>query len=105
MTVFAGLGMCHQADLLYREQIWLSIVAFAPVHYAQMSSFVSYSIRTLVLCRQGLKEGRLRVMASGNDLPVIDLRRVDPYLCAALLENQVRHRGAAGDAGLCEMTA
>ncbi len=34
-----------------------------------------------VTCRVALKEGRLRVMSSGNDLPVIDLRNVDVKLC------------------------
>jgi hypothetical protein len=42
------------------------------------------------MCREGVKQGRLLVMASGADLPVIDLRRVDPDLCAALIDNQVR---------------
>jgi hypothetical protein len=37
-----------------------------------------------------MKQGRLVVMASGNDLPVIDLRRIDPDLCKALIDSQVR---------------
>ena len=39
--------------------------------------------------RDALADGRLRVIASGSDLPVIDLRKLSPALCDAVADAQL----------------